>query len=154
MKLFGHPIHPLLIHFPTALLPMDLVLSTLYYSTGNLSFYQASAYCLWAGASLGLLAMLAGLIDLLAIPRSNKQAMALALYHSFLNGLIILIFAVIAYKSWQMFPSTTFDGVTGLVVKGILVFALFIGNYMGGRLIYTYYIGINLNKQANGNSTT
>ena len=87
--------------------------------------------------------MIAGLIDLLAIPRSNKQAMALALYHSFLNGLIILIFAVIAYKSWQMFPSTTFDGVTGLVVKGILVFALFIGNYMGGRLIYTYYIGIN-----------
>ena len=153
MKLFGHPIHPLLIHFPTALLPMDLGLSVLYYKTGNPSFYQAGAYCLWAGASLGLLAMITGILDLIAIPRSDKKAIALALYHGFVNGMLLLIFSIIAYKSWQVFPVPFFVSIKGIVVKSILVFALFVGNYLGGRLIYSHHVGIDLKQQTNGNAT-
>ena len=154
MKLFGHPIHPLLIHFPTALLPMDLVLSALYWSTSNSSFYQAGAYCLWAASALGLLAVVTGLIDLIAIPRSDKKAIALALYHGSTNGLLILIFAVIAYKAWLVFPSPFFTGGAQLIIKGVLVFALFVGNYLGGRLIYTYHVGINFKKHNDGDPTT
>ena len=154
MKLFGHPVHPLLIHFPTALLPMDLALSILYWSTGNESFYQAGSYCLWAGTALGLLAMLTGLVDLIGIPRADKKAIELALYHAFLNGLILLIFAVIAYKAWQVFPAPFFVATTGVAVKGVLILALFVGNYLGGRLIYTHHIGINLNRQTDGNPPT
>ena len=151
MKLFGHPVHPLLIHFPTALLPMDLALSLLYSSTNNASFYQAGTYCLCAGSAIGLLAMVTGLIDLMAIPRTEKKAIALALYHGFVNGLIILIFTVIALKAWQVFPQPYLVGTAGLVGKGVLVFTLFVGNYLGGQLIYAYYIGINLKKQTHGN---
>lgn len=153
MKLLGHPVHPLLIHFPTALLPMDLGLTILYHTTGNLTYYQAGAYCLWAGASLDLLAAVAGLIDMIAIPAANKKAMSLALYHGFLNGLLLLIFAIIAWKSWQAFPSPFLAGKMGVALKGILVFALFAGNYMGGKLIYSHHVGINLNKEANGDIT-
>jgi uncharacterized membrane protein len=153
MKLLGHPIHPLFIHFPTALLPMDAALTLLYYSTGNASYYQAGAYCLWAGASIGLLSLLTGIIDLLAIPRSDKMAMALALYHGFVNGLLILIFAVIAYKAWQVFPTPLLAGTAGVAVKGFLVIALFSGNYMGGRLIYKHHVGINFKKRTDGNAT-
>ncbi|RYY00468.1 MAG: DUF2231 domain-containing protein [Gammaproteobacteria bacterium] len=150
MKLFGHPVHPLLIHFPTALLPMDLGLSVLYYTTDNASFYQAGAYCLWAGAALGLVAAVTGLIDFIAIPRTDKTAVALALYHGFLNGSLILIFAVIAYKSWQSFPLPFLPGIKGLVIKSVLVVALFVGNYLGGRLIYTHHIGIDFKTKTNG----
>ena len=153
MKLFGHPVHPLLIHFPTALLPMDLGLSVLYYTTADASFYQAGAYCLWAGAALGILAAVTGLIDFIAIPRADKTAVALALYHGFLNGLLILIFAVIAYKSWQSFPSPFLVGIKGLIIKSILVITLFVGNYLGGRLIYTHHIGINFKTKTNGSSS-
>jgi uncharacterized membrane protein len=146
MRIFGHPIHPLLIHFPTALLPMDFVLSSLYLITGNVSFYNAGAYCLWAGTTAGLLAMFTGLIDLAGIPRSNKAALALAIYHGAVNGLIILIFAIIAYKSWQVFPLISMASFAGVTVKGFLVFALFIGNFLGGKLIYTHHIGLTFNK--------
>jgi uncharacterized membrane protein len=131
MKLFGHPVHPLFIHFPAALLPMDLGLSVLYHSTGNTSFYQAGTYCLLTGSAMGLLAMVTGLIDLLAIPRVRKQAIALGLYHGFVNGLLILIYAVIAYKAWHVFPLPFFAGTKGIILKGILMIALFVGNYLG-----------------------
>lgn len=149
MKLLGHPIHPLLIHFPTALLPMDLALSVLYYSSGNASYYQAGAYCLWAGASLGVLAVVTGLIELRAIPRSAKRSIALAWYHGFVNGSIILAFCLVAYKTWQAFPSPYLTGLIGIIVKGALICALFVGNYMGGRLIYKHHIGISLKNNAN-----
>src|SRR5689334_2043433 len=149
MKLFAHPAHPLLIHFPTALLPMDVGLTFLYRSSANISFYQAGAYCLWTGAAFGLVALITGLADLLAIPRSDKKAIALALYHGFVNGLLILIFAVIAYKSWRAFPSPFFAGTNGVIAKGILVFALFVGNYLGGQLIYRHHVGI-INKKQTG----
>jgi len=153
MKLLGHPVHPLLIHFPTALLPMDLGLSILYYTTGNLTYYQAGAYCLWAGVLLGLPAVIAGITDMTAIPRINKKAIALAVYHGFLNGLLLLTFAIIAWKSWQAFPSPFLVGKTGIILKGILVLALFVGNFMGGKLIYSHHVGIKLNKEANGDIT-
>lgn len=154
MKLFGHPVHPLLIHFPTALLPMDLGLSILHVTTANSSFYQAGVYCLLAGSALGLVAMLTGLVDILVIPRSNKSALALALYHGFMNGLLIMIFAILAYKAWQVFPLPVLGDVKGVLIKGFLVIALFVGNYLGGRLIYNHHIGINFKKNNDGNLST
>lgn len=153
MKLFGHPVHPLFIHFPTALFPADLVLSYLYYSTGNHSFYLAGVYCLMGGASTGILALLSGLLDLFSIPKDDKKAIVLALYHGFLNGSLVLIFAVIAFKEWQALPTPVFAGVIGLLTKTLLVLLLFIGNYLGGRLIYEYFIGINIKIETNGKLT-
>src|SRR5829696_6824121 len=104
MKLFGHPVHPLFIHFPTALLPMDLVLSVLYTVTGNHSFYLAGFYCLAGGVLVGLPAIITGLIEIISMPKGNKKATTLALYHGFMNGTILLVFAIIGYKAWQIFP--------------------------------------------------
>lgn len=151
MKIFGHPLHPLLIHFPTALLPMDLALSFLYHSSHNASFYQAGAYCLWAGTAIGLLAIVTGLTDLLSIRRTQKKAISLGLYHGAFNGFILLLYAVIAYKSWLAFPTPLLAGTAGLVTKSILVATLFIGNYLGGRLIYTHHVGLNLKTETNEN---
>jgi uncharacterized membrane protein len=142
MRVFGHPVHPLLIHFPTALLPMDLVMSVLYLQTENESYYHAGFYCLCGAAITGIIAMIAGLLDLYNVPKSDTKALTVALYHGFINGLIILTFAIIALKCWQKFPSAYFADKTGVIVKAILVFVLFIGNYLGGRLIYNHHIGI------------
>lgn len=142
MKIFGHPVHPLLIHFPTALLPMDLVLSVLHFSTGNASFALAGYYCLTGGVVTGLAAVATGLLELTTIPRSNKQAFGSALVHGFINGFILLVFGVMAFREWKIYPQPFATTSAILVVKGILVIALFIGNYLGGQLIYRHFIGI------------
>jgi len=142
MKLLGHPVHPMLIHFPTALLPMDFVLSLLYYNTGNINFGLAAFYCLVGAVLTGYIAMIAGIIDMTAIPPAQKTAMGGALLHGFINGLIIIIYTIIAYKTWQVYPAILLPTTATLIIKAILVITLFVGNYLGGRLIYKYFIGI------------
>lgn len=142
MKLFGHPIHPLLIHFPTALLPADFVLSLLASAQHDDRFLFAGFYCLVGGISMGLLALITGLIDFFSISKENKPAIGTALLHGFINGIIILVFAVMAYKEFQSYPLLPVPSLAKLIVKAVLVIALFAGNYFGGKLIYQHQVGI------------
>jgi uncharacterized membrane protein len=142
MKLFGHPVHPVFVHFPTALLPMDLAMGILYHTTGNESFYAAGFYCLAGGVLTGAAAILTGLIELVVIPQNEKTAISLALYHGVLNGLIVGIFAAVCWKAYLVFPQPYFSGLNAILIKSALILALFVGNYLGGRLIYRHHIGI------------
>jgi uncharacterized membrane protein len=140
MKILHHPLHVMLIHFPTALLPMDLVLSYLFYTTGNESFGSAAFYCLIAGVGLGLLSGVTGLIDLVMI--KDKAAMSAALIHGGINLTAILVFSVFAYRSWNLYPQIQLPAITVLVVKLIIVVLMLVGNYLGGRLILKHHIAI------------
>jgi uncharacterized membrane protein len=140
MKILRHPLHVMLIHFPTALLPMDLVLSYLFYRTGNESFGSAAFYCLIGGVALGLLAGITGLIDLLLI--KDKIAMGAALIHGGINLTAILIFSVFAYKSWNLYPQIQLPTIAILAVKSVTVIFMFVGNFLGGKLIFKHHIGI------------
>lgn len=140
MKIFRHPLHVMLIHFPTALLPMDLVLSYLFYRTGNESYGSAAFYCLIAGVSLGILSGITGFIDLVMI--KDRNAMAAALIHGGINLTAILVFSVFAYKSWNLYPQVQLPTLTVLVVKLVTVIFIFVGNYLGGRLIFKHHIAI------------
>jgi uncharacterized membrane protein len=145
MKFAGHPIHVMLIHFPAALLPADLALSILGYYYNNTGFSQAAFYCLAGGVALGFLAMISGLIDLLAIPKTNKQAFATGLTHGFINGLVIFVYAILVYKAWKNGTYHEVAGLASLVTKSVLVMTLVFGNYLGGKLIYKYHVGIDKN---------
>lgn len=140
MKIFRHPLHVMLIHFPTALLPMNLVLSYLFYRTGDENFGAAAFYCLIGGVALGLLSGITGLIDLIAI--KDKTAMAAALVHGGINLTAILVFSVFAYKGWKQYPQLPAPAIAALVVKLTTVIFLLVGNYLGGRLIFKHHIAI------------
>lgn len=143
MKVFGHPIHVMLIHFAVGLLPMDLVLSYLSYQFHEPSFTTAAFYSLIGGVITGYVALLTGLLDLLTIPKENKIALGTGLLHGFINGTVILVYSVFAYKAWQAYPQLTAPTLAALLVKGLLVISLLIGNFLGGKLIYKHHVGIN-----------
>lgn len=142
MKLLGHPVHPLLIHFPTALLPMDLALSIMYFTTGNISYGLAGFYCLVGAVLVGCVAMITGVIDLILIPKQEKQALTMGIYHACINGVVLIAFALITYRAWHAYPQMPLPSAGNMVVKGVLILALFVGNYLGGTLIYRHHIGI------------
>jgi uncharacterized membrane protein len=142
MKFFGHPIHALLIHFPTALLPMDAALAFFSYYEQEPMFARAGFYCLVAGVAMGYLAIITGLIDLLIIAKEKSPALNSAFIHGMINGSLILVYTVFVYKGWKAYPLIELPSVTMLFVKGILIIILFVGNFLGGKLIYTYRVGI------------
>jgi uncharacterized membrane protein len=130
----------MLIHFPSALLPADLILSYLFYRTGNISFGSAAFYCLIAGVGLGWLAGITGFIDLVFI--KNKTALETALLHGGINLTAVLVFSVFAYKAWNIYPQIQLPTIIVLTVKLITVVLLLAGNYFGGKLIFKHHIAV------------
>ncbi|RYY90172.1 MAG: DUF2231 domain-containing protein [Chitinophagaceae bacterium] len=142
MRILGHPVHPLLVHFPTALLPMEFALQALYRNTQDFSNYNASYYCLWGALIGGAGAVLTGLVDSFAVAREKRKALPTILYHAALNAIVLLAYALLLSKEASLFPNAYNGG--GLWLRGILLALLFFGNYLGGKLIYHFGAGIKI----------
>ena len=142
MKLFGHPLHMMLIHFPTALLPMDVFLSFFAYYNNDSSLLPAAFFCMAGGVLLGLVAILTGVIDLLLIKKDKKPALATAVIHGFINTTVLLFFGIFVYRGWKIYPEINMPQMSILITKAVLVIVLFGGNYLGGKLILHHHIGI------------
>ena len=70
-KLFGHPIHQMLIVFPLGVLGMSLFFDLIGLATNRPGLLQASFYMIAAGIITGLVAAVFGLIDFLGIPAGS-----------------------------------------------------------------------------------
>src|SRR5581483_4011447 len=90
-KLFGHPIHPMLIVFPLGLLATSPAFDIAYLVTGDPSFGLVSFWMITAGIIGGLLAAVFGFMDWLGIP-AGTRAKAIGMWHGIGNGVVVLLF--------------------------------------------------------------
>lgn len=135
MKLFGHPIHIMLIHFPSALFPMDFVCSLIAFCTGIKPFSDAAFYALMGGSVLGWLAIIAGTFDLLIVMENKPSSIKVALIHGFVNTIVVIAFSLFAFIAFQKYPNLSAPNLLSIIVKGILILFMVIGNFLGGNLI-------------------
>lgn len=145
MKVFGHPLHIILIHFPSALFPMDFVCSFLGFYTGNISFVSTSFYAMAGGVALGALAIIAGVADLITVVKDKPTAVKKVLIHGSINTVVIIAYSVLAYIAYKQYPQLTADSLSKIIIKGCLVTFMIVGNYIGGSLILKDKIGIEKN---------
>jgi uncharacterized membrane protein len=73
-KLFGHPIHQMLIAFPLGVLAMSLVFDLIAMFAELPKLHEVAYYMIAAGIISGLLAAVFGLIDFLAIPAARARS--------------------------------------------------------------------------------
>ena len=142
MKLLGHPVHMMLIHFPSALLPMDFVSSGLAFYCGDVNLAHTSFYCMIAGVVFGCLAIIAGTIDLIGIAEDQPTALKKALIHGGINTSVIIGYSLLAFIALKHYPSILPDGLAVLVIKGSLIAFMIVGNFLGGSLILKDKVGI------------
>lgn len=142
MKILGHPVHMMLIHFPSALLPMDLICSVLGYYTGMTTFVEAGFFAMTGGVTLGILAIVTGAFDLIAVAEDKPLALKTALIHGGINTAVIMGYSILAFRAYREFPDLVPDVVSLLIVKGCLVLFMLAGNYFGGSLILKYRVGM------------
>ncbi|MGZ3864582.1 MAG: DUF2231 domain-containing protein [Bacteroidia bacterium] len=135
MKIFGHPLHIMLIHFPSALFPMDLLCALIGYGTDMKLFADASFCCLMGGSVFGLLALVAGTFDLLAIAQKKPSSMKAAIIHGGINSVVILFYCVIAYIAFKKYPVVDRSEVPVMILKTVLILVMIFGNYLGANLI-------------------
>jgi uncharacterized membrane protein len=137
-KLFGHPIHTMLIVFPFGLLAMALVFDVLYLATSNGYWSQVAYAMIAAGIITGLLAAPFGFIDWLAIPAGTRAKRVGAL-HGAGNVVVLVLYAM----SWARRGAEP-EGPQGLAyvfsfAGGVL--ALVTG-WLGGELVDRLAVGV------------
>src|SRR5882672_2161075 len=132
MKIFGHPLHVMLIHFPAALFPMDFVCSLFGYFYKDFSFTQASFYAMMGGAVLGCVVVITGTFDLLSVVNEKSSIVKKALVHGGINSTVVIAYIVLAFIAFKKSPDLEADKISGIALKGGLITLMILGNYLGG----------------------
>jgi uncharacterized membrane protein len=155
LRFFGHPVHPIVTHFPMALLPVSLLSDLLGLGTGASSWWSVSFYNLAIGLVLSIPALITGIADFLAIPQGGPAERA-AIRHMFIivtgimlyTGSFFIRFGLETLTGWRLMSAISLSFV-GLVF-------LLIGGWYGGQLVYRYAVGNEpgKDKSDSGNSTT
>lgn len=137
-KLFGHPIHQMLIVLPLGVLAMSFFFDILALVTKNPQLYVASFYMIAAGVVTGLLAAVFGLIDFLAIPKGTR-ARRIGTLHGVGNVVVVALFAI----SWIIRRDAPSDPLLLAVVLsgGAAGIALLTG-WLGGELVGRLSVGV------------
>jgi len=149
-RIGGQPLHIILVHFPSALFPMSVACSSLFYFSDNNWAGHAAFYNLMAGAGTAWLSILFGLWESLLVPASKTKAIASIVWHATFNGLATILFSIWASSAWREYPELVKDSTTLLVFKWIAVAMLIIGNYFGGKLVLVHQIGVTPSKPEDG----
>ena len=137
-RLFGHPIHQMLIVFPLGLLGTSLLFDILHLASGGEHWALVAYYLIAAGILSGLVAAPFGLIDWLAIPRGTR-AKRIGLLHGGGNVVVLLLFVL----SWLLRRDLpTAPGGLEIGLAAIAVLLALVTGWLGGELVARLGVGV------------
>lgn len=135
----GHPIHPMLIHFPVAALIALVGTDAAYVHGGDPFWARAGVWLAGVGALGGWTASVAGLIDILSVKEIRRLVTAWG------HALMAVMMLSVATLNWRLRVGE--DPGEYVMPWGIglsLLTAGFISlaSYLGGRLVYENAVGV------------
>jgi uncharacterized membrane protein len=133
-----HPIHPMLVPIPITCFVGTLITDIAYYATSDIMWADFSAWLLTAGLIMGVLAVIAGLIDFL----SNRliRAQRPAWPHALGNILVLVLSTFNAFiHSRDAWTSVV---PTGLILSVIVVLILPVTGWLGWSMVYRHGVGV------------
>ena len=139
-KLFGHPIHPMVIVVPLGSFISAVILDAVYFlASGNPTLGLVGFWNIGIGIVGGLVAAVFGLIDWLAIPPGTR-AKRIGLMHAGTNVVTLLIFTM----SWLDRFATADHLPTSqnlMLEVGALALGMVAG-WLGGELVDRLGVGV------------
>jgi len=141
MRLWGHPIHPMLVHFPVAF----WTVAAAAYIAGAAGVTEAPAIAkLSNGAGLitALLAMVAGLLELRSID-SGSEAMRVATSHMMVmaTAWVCFLLALVLTMSEGVANDGSTAQLAGVFGASVGFVLMSVGAWLGGQLVYEFGIG-------------
>lgn len=136
-KLFGHPIHQMLIVFPLGLLATSFFFDIAWLATRRPGLGIAAYWMIFAGVIGGLIAGVFGLIDWLAIP-SATRAKAIGLWHGGGNVVVVVLFIA----SWFLRRGHEAAPTAAIVLSAVAVCIALVTGWLGGELVDRLGVGV------------
>jgi uncharacterized membrane protein len=138
-KLFGHPIHPMLVVFPLGLLATAVGLDLCYVFTGKVLLAQVAFWNIGIGIVSGLVAAVFGLWDWLAIP-SGTRAKGVGLKHGGGNVVVVVLFVACWFMRRE---SPTHEPTLPALVLELAALGLaLVTAWLGGELVNRLGVGV------------
>jgi uncharacterized membrane protein len=145
MRLWGHPIHPMLVHFPVAFWTVAAV-AYIAAAAGVEDAATLAKFSNGAGLAVAMLAMIAGFMELPSIAGDAKGVAILhmtAMAAAWLCFVLALVTASSAGANLDK-PTAQLVGVASASVGFLL---MGVGGWLGGRLVYEFGIGVAARKE-------
>nr|WP_243446198.1 DUF2231 domain-containing protein [Polymorphobacter fuscus] len=133
----GHPIHAMLVAFPVAMAFGALGADGFYWLTGDVFWARAGLWACGMAFIFGVLAGIAGTVELLAVPGIRRRA---ASWSHFVFAMMLLS---VLGANWGLRLGGYEQAVLpwGILVSALAVGATAITGWHGGKLVFDYHIG-------------
>ena len=140
MRLWGHPIHPMLAHFPVAFWTVAAV-AYVAAAVGVEGAAGVAKLSNGAGLIIAMFAMIAGLMELRSIG-NRGDAIRVAISHmmAMTTAWVCFMFALVMTAGANLESSTA--QLAGVASAGVGFLLMSIGGWLGGRLVYEFGIGV------------
>ena len=136
--MFGHPLHPAVVHFPLALL-LSATFADLVRVAGLTTDTHVGAILMAGGLATGLVAMGAGLFD---FTKLETAVVPHALRHMMVMGIAWLGYAIALYLRRDTLTGGTSLSTLSQALSVASALLLLLGGFLGGRLVYTFGAGV------------
>jgi uncharacterized membrane protein len=135
---YGHPIHPMLIPYPFALLTSAVGFDVASRMTGRNTWSRTAAHLTDAGLGCALAAALPGVIDYFGSLPAGSAARRTATRHALSNVSALLCFTLAraSRQDDRHLPAS------GLALAILGTGLLSIGGWLGGQLVYHEGVGV------------
>lgn len=133
----GHPLHPMLIVAPAALIPFGFILDAMHRSSGKDTYADAAYYSMVGGVVGGLAAGAAGALDYLTI-EPETEVKRTANVHAMLNvGALALTAANLLSRR-----NTRHHRGGSLAMSAIAAAGVLVSGWFGGHLVYEHGVRV------------
>ena len=143
VKLFGHPIHPMLVAYPVAFYTATLVCYIVYNSNADPFWFKVGVVANVAGAVMAAVAAIPGFIDWLYIP-SDSRAKKTGLFHMVCNVIALVCYAVVAWMSCPKWDGTTPGLGLAIPLTAVGFLLTLIAGFLGWALIQKHHVGVDI----------
>jgi uncharacterized membrane protein len=148
LKLFGHPIHPMLVAYPIAFYTSTLVAFLLYGLTADAFWVLVAIAANAAGVLMAVVAAVPGFIDWLVGIPSGTAAKRTGLIHLSLNVAALVVFAITLFSFLRRWD----DPQNATALLGILPSIVGVGltvaaGFQGWKLIQDHHVGVKLSRE-------
>jgi uncharacterized membrane protein len=141
IKIFGHPVHPMLVAFPVALYTAAMVCFIIYNNNGDGFWFKAGLAANIAGVGMAVLAALPGFIDWLNIP-SGTRPKKTGVTHLLFNVISLLLFAINALMLYAQWNAVTPELYYALPLSIAGFVCTIVAGFMGWTLVQKHHVGV------------
>lgn len=139
----GHPLHPMLVTFPIAFLLAALASDLVYLFDGAPFWARMSLWLIGAGTAMGILAGLAGTVELLSVRGIRRRPAA---WNHFVVS-VMLLAAAFGNWMWRIGDAQEAIYPWGLALSALTAVLVAYAGWLGGALVFEHRIGIEVEEE-------